>query len=178
MPIIKTYEEDEATGELKIIYDVIFRLRGDVGNNAKLFSSSPELLRQQLDFIKYYINHLTLSMPLLAAIRLLVSDINRCDFCIDFNTAMLVNMFGWSVDEVQAMKKDIKKGKFEPKEIALLEFVLKSIKDSLSVEQDDVDRLRELGWSDKDILDATSHGARMVSNDILFNTFKIGGYTE
>ena len=52
MPIIKTYETDEATGELKALYDKIVALRGEVGNNAKLFSSSPELLKQQMEFIE------------------------------------------------------------------------------------------------------------------------------
>lgn len=173
MPLIKTYEVEEATGELKELYDVILKMRGSVGSNAKLFSSSPELLKQQMEFIKYYMNHPTLSMPLLAALRILVSDRNRCDFCVDFNTAMLVNMFDWSLEEVDAMKKDTSKAKFEQKEVALLVFVLKSVKDSLGVTQDDVDRLRDFGWSDKDILDATSHGARMVYADIMFNTFKI-----
>lgn len=176
MPLIKTYEIEEATGELKEIYEKILKLRGSVGSNAKLFSSSPELLKQQLAFIKYYMNHPTLSMPLLAALRILVSDRNRCDFCVDFNTAMLVNMFDWTIDEVDAMKKDTQKAKLEQKEIALLVFVLKSVNDSLNVTQSDVDVLRDFGWSDKDILDATSHGARMVYADIMFNTFKIEDY--
>lgn len=176
MPIIKTYEIEEAQGELKKIYEMIIKLRGEVGNNAKLFSSSPALLKQQLDFIAYYMNHPTLSMPLLASVRILVSSSQKCSFCIDFNTAMLVNMAGWSIEEVEAMKTDIKKAKLEDKEIALLEFVIKSVKDAHSADQSDIDTLRAQGWSDKDILDATSHGARMLATDILFNTFKVEDY--
>ena len=67
MPLIKTYETNEAKGELLEIYNEIIKVRGEVGNNAKLFSSSPELLKQQLDFIKYYSTHPTLSMALLAS---------------------------------------------------------------------------------------------------------------
>lgn len=178
MPIIKTYEVDEATGDLKKLYDKIIELRGEVGNNAKLFSSSPELLRQQLDFIAYYMKHSTLSMPLLASIRILVSSSQSCSFCIDFNTAMLVNYAKWDIADVEAMKKDPSKAKLEPKEIALLIFVVNSIKDAHSSNQKDMDTLRALGWSDADIMDAVNHGARMLATDILFNTFKIEDYKE
>jgi uncharacterized peroxidase-related enzyme len=176
MPIIKTYEEEEATGELKAIYEQIKKVRGSIGNNAKLFSSSPELLKQQMDFIKYYITHETLSMPLLAAIRILVSSTQQCKFCIDFNMAMLVNMFDWTVEDVEEMKKDFKKAKLEEKEIALLGFAVIAIKDAKSLGTNDMDALRELGWEDQEILDAVNHAARMLATDIVFNTFKIDDY--
>lgn len=39
-------------------------------------------------------NHPTLSMPLLASIRIMVSRGEDCAFCVDYNSAMLVNMAG------------------------------------------------------------------------------------
>ncbi|MFA7091362.1 MAG: hypothetical protein WC149_05895, partial [Arcobacteraceae bacterium] len=111
MPLIKTYEPNEATGELLEIYNEIIKLRGEVGNNAKLFSCSPELLKQQLDFIKYYSTHPTLSVPLLASIRICVSSKEQCNYCIDFNTAMLINHAKWGLEEVQSMKKDLDSSK-------------------------------------------------------------------
>ena len=66
MPLIHTIQPQDASGELAKIYEIITSMRGTVGNNAKLFSVSPELLSQQMDFIKFYMNHPTLSMPLLA----------------------------------------------------------------------------------------------------------------
>lgn len=74
MPLIETIQPSEATGELAKLYKIIEAMRGTVRNNAQLFSVSPELLRQQFDFIKYYMKHPTLSMPLLAAIRIMVSS--------------------------------------------------------------------------------------------------------
>ncbi|MGE0086374.1 MAG: hypothetical protein AB7S75_18350 [Desulfococcaceae bacterium] len=52
-------------------------------------------------------------------------------------------------------------------------FVLKAVKTSDSVTQKDMDALHALGWTDKDILDATHHGADMVRHGILFKTFKM-----
>ena len=173
MPLIKTYETDEATGELKALYDEIIALRGRVGNNAKLSSVSPEVLRQQFDFIKYYMNHPTLSMPLLASIRIFVSSGEECEFCVDFNTGLLINMMGWTLEQVQAMRQDIDKANLPKREIALLKLVVKAVQNAHSVNANDLDELREMQWGDKDILDAVNHGARMLATDILFNTFKI-----
>ena len=176
MPIIKTYETNEASGELLEIYNEIIKIRGEVGNNAKLFSSSPELLKQQLDFIKYYSTHPTLSMALLASIRICVSNKEQCNYCIDFNTAMLLNHAKWSIEDVESMKKDLNSSKLSIKENAILKFVINSMKDPHKVNENDMDELRKLDWQDKDIIDALNHGARMLATDILFNVFKIEDY--
>jgi len=176
MPLIKTYEKDEATGELLEIYEEIIKVRGDIGNNAKLFSSSPELLRQQLDFIKYYSTHETLSMPLLACIRICVSNQEKCNYCIDFNTAMLVNYVKWSIEDVENLKKDISSNKLTKEENILLKFVIDSVKNPHAVNQNTINELKEQNWNDKDIIDALNHGARMYATDILFNSFKIEDY--
>ncbi|MDX1808562.1 MAG: hypothetical protein R3331_03370 [Sulfurospirillaceae bacterium] len=173
MPIIETISQQDATGELAKLYETIITMRGSVGNNALLFSSSPELLRQQMDFIGYYMNHKTLSMPLLASIRILVSSTNDCKFCIDFNTGMLINMAGWTLEQVEAMRKNIDDANLPDREIALLKIAIKSIRDAHSVNADDLDALRAMNWSDKDILDAVNHATRMLATDIIFNTFKI-----
>ncbi|MCX6052247.1 MAG: hypothetical protein NTZ60_07000 [Campylobacterales bacterium] len=176
MPLIKTYELEEATGELAKLYEIILSMRGSIGNNAKLFSVSPELLRQQMEFIKYYMSHSTLSMPLLAAIRVLVSSGEDCEFCVDFNTAMLINMAGWTYEQVQEMRQDIDKANLSEREIAMLKIAIKAIRNPHAVNADDLDALREMQWEDKDILDAVNHATRMLATDIIFNTFKIEKY--
>ena len=173
MPLIQTIAPEDATGELAKLYKVIEAMRGTVGNNAQLFSVSPELLRQQMDFIKYYMKHPTLSMPLLAAIRIMVSSGEECQFCIDYNTGMLINMAGWTFDQVAQMRKDPKSANLPEREIAMLLLAIKAVRIAHSVNADDLDNLREMGWSDSDILDAVNHATRMLSTDIIFNTFKI-----
>lgn len=173
MPLIQTIEPSNATGELAKLYSIIETMRGNVGNNAKLFSVSPELLRQQMDFIKFYMNHPTLSMPLLASIRIMVSSGEECQFCIDYNTGMLINMAGWTFDQVVAMRKDPASANLPEREIAMLNLAIKAIRNAHGVTANDLDTLREMGWSDSDILDAINHATRMLATDIIFNTFKI-----
>lgn len=173
MPLIQTIAPEEATGELAQLYKIIEAMRGTVGNNAQLFSVSPELLRQQMDFIKFYMNHPTLSMPLLAAIRIMVSSGEECQFCIDYNTGMLINLAGWSFDQVEEMRKDPKSANLSQRETAMLLLAIKAVRIAHSVNADDLNTLREMGWNDSDILDAVSHATRMLATDIIFNTFKI-----
>ena len=173
MPLIQTISPEEATGEVAKLYKVIEAMGRTVGNNAQLLSISPELLRQQMDFIKFYMNHPTLSMPLLAAIRIMVSSGEECQFCIDYNTGMLINMAEWTFDQVTEMRKDPKSSNLPERELAMLLLAIKAVRIAHSVNADDLNKLREMGWSDSDILDAVSHATRMLATDIIFNTFKI-----
>ena len=173
MPLIQTIAPEEATGELAKLYKIIEAMRGSVGNNAKLFSISPELLRQQMDFIRFYMNHPTLSLPLLAAIRIMVSSGEECQFCIDYNTGMLINLAGWSFEQVTAMRNDPNAANLPEREIVMLNLAIKAIRNAHGVSANDLDTLREMGWSDSDILDAVNHATRMLATDIIFNTFKI-----
>jgi len=59
------------------------------------------------------------------------------------------------------------------KDKAMLLLVLKAVSTPEAVNAADLQKLRDLGWSDGDILDAVSHGARNKAADIIFNTFKI-----
>ena len=176
MPLIQTIAPEDATGELDKLYKIIEAMRGSVGNNAKMFSVSPELLRQQMDFIKFYMNHPTLSIPLLAAIRIMVSSGEECQFCIDYNTGLLISMAGWTFVQVTAMRKDPNSANLPERDIAMLNLAIKAIRNAHGVSANDLDTLREMGWSDSDILDAVNHATRMLAIDIIFNTFKIGDY--
>ncbi len=171
--LIKTIKPEDATGELADLYAQIKAIRGKVPMSAQLWSTSPELYKQQLAFIGYYMNHKSLSAPLLAAIRILVSSSTNCKYCIDYNTAMLINMFGWSVDETLMLKQNGKSQKLSDKENAILSFVVNSVKKCAKADEAELNALRSMGWEDGDILDALQHGARMSAIDIIFNTFDL-----
>jgi len=173
MPLIKMIKPEDATGELAGLYAQIKEMRGRVPASSQLWSASPTLLKGQLDFIAYYMNHKSLSAPFLAVLRTLISKNTGCTYCIDFNTAMLVNNMGWSMDDVAYVKENGKSPKFSDKENALLAFVTKSVRECKKADEKELDSLRNMGWSDGDILDALQHGARMYAIDIIFNTFDL-----
>ncbi len=173
MSLIQTVSPESATGDIAALYAGIQERMGFVPNGIQLRSASPVLLKLQMEGMGYFMQHPTLSMPLLACIRMLVSMKTDCLYCIDLNAGMLVNMMGWSMDQVAATRADPAAANLPAKEVAMLKFVLKGVTDSLSVTAADLDALRALGWSDRDILDGLFHGANMVTGDILLNAFKV-----
>jgi len=173
MPLIHTIAPQEATGELAQLYAQVLALRGRVPNSSQIWSSSPDLYKQQLAFIDYYRLHKSLSVALLASIRILVSSSTNCQYCVDFNSAMLINQMGWSPQEVMELKQEGTSIQLSEKENKMLSFVLKSVKNNKKADVNELNILRGLGWSDADLLDALQHGTRMLAVDIIFNTFDI-----
>lgn len=92
MLLIDSVLPEKASGQVAEIYNDISKIFGCVPNAMQMYSSSPALLAQQWQGMGYYFSHPHLSRPLLAAIRLLVSQDNNCDYCIGFNASMLINM--------------------------------------------------------------------------------------
>ena len=173
MSILQTVKPEAATGEVAAIYAQIENAWGHVPTAIQVFSANPFLLKQQWEYYGSIMQHPTLSMPLAACIRMLVSMENQCDYCIDMNGGMLINMAGWTPEQVAAAREDFNESPLEAKEKTLLGLVLKATQDSSSVSAADLQAARDAGWSDSDILDAVNHGARMVAGDILINGFKV-----
>ena len=173
MSLIQTQSSANATGKTAEIYGQIQQTFGRVPNALQLHSASPLHLEQAWQNISYYMEHPNLSFPLLATIRMLVSQENQCNYCIGYNAAMLIERAGYSADQVAAIKADPNNAPLDAKEKAMLLFVLKSTHAPKTVTADDIAQLRALGWSDTDIFDGAAHGARNMAVDALFNTFKI-----
>lgn len=173
MSLIATVPPQNASGTLGALYAEMEQAFGRIPNAFQLYSSSPELLAQQWAQIRYYGEHPTLNFPLLAMIRLLVSQENACEYCVGFNEAMLIHRAGLSAEQVAAAKRNAADAPLPDKDKAMLLFVLKATKTPKAVEKADLDRLRNMGWNDGDILDAVHHGARNMAVDVVFNAFKV-----
>jgi uncharacterized peroxidase-related enzyme len=173
MSILQTVTPDRAAGEVADIYAQIEQAWGHVPAAIQVFSANPALLRHQWEYYGSIMQHPTLSLPLTACIRMLVSQAGNCDYCIDMNAAMLIHRAGWTVDEVAATRADFRNSPLSSEEKVLLGLVLRATRDSKSVTAEDLDHARAAGWSDGDILDAVNHGARMVAGDIVINGFKV-----
>ena len=173
MSILQTVSPETATGEVAEIYAQIKNAWGHVPTAIQAFSANPFLLKHQWEYYASIMQHPTLSFPLTASIRMLVSQAGNCRYCIDMNGGMLINVAGWTPEQLTATRADFNDSPLSAKEKTLLGLVLKATRDSNSVTAADLQAAREAGWSDSDILDAVNHGARMVAGDIIINAFKV-----
>jgi len=172
MAIIKTIDVKDATGKVAAIYDHFIGQFGMVPNAFKVTSSSEFLLSQQATFLGYYMQHATIKPKLQAFIRMLVSVKHHCEYCVNMNTGLLLQS-GVSMEEIQAAQANPEQAPMEGKDIALLLFVLKVVADSNSITESDMNKLREIGWQDSEILEATFHGTSQIGTDMIFNAFKV-----
>jgi AhpD family alkylhydroperoxidase len=173
MSLIETVHPEQATGTVAEVYRQIGQVLGRVPNGMRLYSASPALLREHWQLLGYYMRHPNLSPALLATVRLLVSEANDCEYCIDMNAGMLIGMFGLSPEQVAAIRRDPEAAPFTAKDKALLKLVLKTVVQRQPATRAELDALAALGWSSADVLDAVAHGARNVSVDVLLNAFAV-----
>jgi AhpD family alkylhydroperoxidase len=173
MTIVQTVSPDQASGKVAQIYGQLEQRFGRVHQGYQLYSASPDLMEQLFQQNGYYMQHPTLGFPLLALIRLLVSQQNDCAYCIGFNEAMLINQGVLNIEQIAEAKRDPATVPLSDKDKAMLLFVLKGTKDAKSIQVGDLDALRALGWTDRDIVDGLFHGARNAAVDIMFDAFKV-----
>ncbi len=162
----------EAQGELATLYRDTERLFGFLPNAARLFGISPHLLAQQMEHVGFFSTHPTLSAPLLAFIRLLVSEQARCTYCIDLNVALLMQA-GVAAEAIGAARRDPDQAPLPEAEKALLHFVLAAVANPHPIGEQEMARLRAHGWRDSAIFEAVHHGAHAVAVDIILDTFKV-----
>ena len=175
MSYLKEIPPDQAEGKRAELYQQIEQKIGYLPNAFKMLAVSETVARNQLDFIDWSQSHPSLSPKFSAILRLLVSREKECNYCIDANTAILQNYFSVTPAQLEALKQNPGDAPLDEREKALLVFVLDAVENSLGVTSADIEALRELGWSDAEILEALYQGAYQVTIDILFNAFNVQG---
>ncbi len=173
MSLLNTVNPEQAEGTVAAIYRQAGQMMGFVPNALRLDSVNPAHMERHWAGIGEAVSHPTLSRKLFTMIRLLVSEIHRCDYCIGMNAAMLMNGEGMSREDIDRLATDPGSAPLNPKERALLLFALDAVRDSNGVTAEQVEALREAGCSDREIFDVTVHASQMVAGDIMLNTFKV-----
>ncbi|MBU1742872.1 MAG: hypothetical protein KKC37_15125 [Proteobacteria bacterium] len=173
MPLLDVVVPDKAEGQVAENYSMFLKIAGMVPAPFQMLSVSPGLQTVAKGQIQYYFGHPNLSPALLAMIRLLVAEQNDYHYCVSLNTGVLKQFGIADDDQVMAMMAEPDKAPLSDKDRAMLNFVLKAIKTPQEVGKADVDQVKAQGWTDGDILDATAHGANMVSAGIMFKAFKM-----
>ncbi|MFH2059779.1 MAG: hypothetical protein ABIJ59_12875 [Pseudomonadota bacterium] len=172
MALIQTVQPENAQGVVKDGYDMFMKHIGIIPKPMEMMSVSPALFEQQLKRIQYFSTHPNLSFALLAHIRYLVAHSLNYTFCMDFNKVVLKKQ-GLEESDFQKIEADPSKSILEKNENAMLAFVIKSVKKPGSVTKEDIKQLRDLGWDDRDMVDALSQGVSMIDHSIMMQVFQI-----
>jgi alkylhydroperoxidase family enzyme len=172
MPLINTVSPEKAQGTIKEAYDMFMENIGLIPKPMEMMSASPALFELQLRRITYLRQHPKLSFPLLAHIRYLVARNLDYPYCTDFNK-MILKKQGLSDEDLRRMEADPSQSLLEADESAMLAFVVKAVRTPGEVTPEEIARLRELGYADRDIMDALAQGVSMIDHAIMMQVFQM-----
>ena len=172
MALIETVNPENAEGTIKEGYDFFLKNIGVIPKPMEMVSASPPLFEIMLQRLHYYSQHPTLSFSLLAHIRYLVAHNLNYRFCTDFNK-LILKKIGAGEDDIRRIEVDPSQSLLEKKENAMLSFVVKAVKSPGSVKASEIKNLKELGWSDQDIVDALAQGVSMIDHSIMMEAFQM-----
>ena len=155
MPRIKVVEEENAEGKVKVVYDQLKSMVGLVPGLMKALSPWPEVLElyaTRIGMIMFSETLLTRAVK--EMIAALVSKINGCDYCLTYHKSFMVDA-GVSSPEAEAIVADYQMAAITEAEKKLLAYAEKVTRHAYKTTDADVTGLKECGWSEAQILEAT-----------------------
>ena len=145
--------DDEVPGEVKELWAKPLERLGFVPNVLRIFALRP---RHLTAWWRYYDDLMRGDSGLTKAqremIAVVVSAANRCHYCIVSHSAALRKLTGDAI-LVEQLQTNHAYAKVEPKERAMLDFTVKLTEQSHRCTEANVEALREVGWTDEDIMD-------------------------
>ncbi|MGB0881307.1 MAG: peroxidase-related enzyme [Vicingaceae bacterium] len=156
MAFIDVVEHEDAKGELKEIYDNLLTSRGKIAEVHKIQSLNPQSIVNHMDL---YMTIMYGNSPLLRVQRemmaVVVSKVNNCTYC-QTHHADAVNHY-WKDDaKIEQLKADYTKIQLSNQDKILCDYAFNlTITPGLKTQKNYITPLKEVGFSDREILDAT-----------------------
>jgi len=152
MSFIRVIDEESSTGKLKEAYETIKKTRGKISNIMKVHSLFPEAMIDHLALYKTIMfGNSNLSREIKELIAVVVSCVNKCNYCIKHHAEAL--KFYWkNEDKVKQLINDYNSIKLEARIKIILDYAIQLTLSPNSITQNKVNKLKSAGWDDKDIL--------------------------
>lgn len=156
---IRLVSEAEATGETAALYDEITGGRGDVDEELDLsklwlmLGNDPALMEHVWHHMRYMYHSGSLPYELKSKLSMVVASVMECEGCRYFHESALANI-GLDDDAIEDLKAlRIEDTGFSPEEEVLMQFAEKATEDAHSITDEDLEALRELGLSERELLE-------------------------
>ncbi len=153
MSWIPAVSNDQASPEVKRIYEFLAENWGFVPNYFLALGRDPQLLQDQVNlFTHVMFEQRALPKQIKEQVALVVSGINLSNYCLAAHLEILGRM-GIEKSVSRKLALDYKSAPVEPKVMELFRFADELTRHPADIEKPDVDRLREAGWDDAAILE-------------------------
>ena len=153
MSWVTTVPEEQLKPRAQEIFDVLRENWGLVPNYFLALGHDPQLLEDQTNLFAHTMEDRALPKPLKEQLALLVSGLNFSSYCLAVHMQILSKI---GIDKPLARKlaADFTTAPVEPKVMELFRFAEKLTRRPGDMEKQDIERLRDAGWGDKEIVEA------------------------
>jgi uncharacterized peroxidase-related enzyme len=153
MSWIQEVDVTNVTGKLKQVYKKIEEKRGKISNIMKIHSLNPDAMKNHIDlYLTLMFRSSGLSREEREFIAVIVTVINNCEYCIRHHVEAL-NQYWKDRDKIEKFIDSFDTIELSSKQKCIIDYVFKLTKNPSYVKKEDVDNLRNSGYSDNDILD-------------------------
>lgn len=149
---LKTVAEDEATGAIAEIYAKQKAQLGFVMSTAACMTPRPDLLPIYMDFVSKVRGGFSLGDRGWQLITFIAAKHVPSTYCSVVYGKQLIDMLG-SKEKVLALQRDFRNAGLDAKDVAMLDYAEKIVRHPNDVTQADVDALRGVGFTDREICD-------------------------
>ena len=158
MSWIKTISYQEATGQLKKVYNRIKGPKDTIDNVLTIHSLRPHTLIAHMSLYKSVLHHSANSLPkwYLEALGVYTSYLNKCDYCFEHHFAGFSRLLGDEAKAViykKAVIDDRLEDFLEPKWMTGALYAKRLTLEAHKTIQTHIEALRDVGFSDGEILE-------------------------
>jgi len=123
---------------------------------------------------KYLLDETSLSYDIKESIALLISVENGCKMCVDVHKS-IAKMLGLSQERIEQVLKGVDSIDTSDEEKALLNFCIKaSKKDNYKILKEEITALKEMGYTDVQVIEAVAITGYFNYINTLSNVFALG----
>ena len=149
---LHTIAEDEATGRIAEIYGKLKSPSGFVMEATRCFTTRPDLLPLYVDFIDKVRAGFSLGVREWRLITLIAAKRVPSTYCSHVFSKQLIEDLG-SKEAVLKVQRDFRTAGLSARDVEMLSYADKIAQNASQVSQEDIDRLREVGFTDQQICD-------------------------
>jgi uncharacterized peroxidase-related enzyme len=149
---LDTIGEDQATGRVAEIYAAARAQNGFVMEATRCFTARPDLLPLYADFMNGIRASFSLGPRAWRLITFIAAKHVPSTYCSFVYGQQLIQDLG-SKDAVIAVQQDFRTAGLDDKEVEMLAYAEKITTNASAITQDDIERLRAVGFSDRNICD-------------------------
>ncbi len=157
MAHIKLPEFEDMTPAIQEKAKPILEKTGKLGDIFKLLAIDEKVYFATDTMVqKYLLDETTLSYDIKESIALLISLENGCKMCVNVHKT-IAKMLGMSEERIEEVLNGVDGMNSSKAEKALLNFCIRaSQKDNYKMLKKEIDTLKELGWSDVQVIEAVA----------------------